>query len=235
MTVKDKPLGRKAYGSIPHLSGSRLGPGDYHCHEGQENICFEGGRNKRGELHRVIVTEKLDGSNVAIAKVGGVIEALGRSGYRAQSSPHKQHRVFADWVSDRRWDSLPEGWRVSGEWMYQAHGTLYKPSSPLVAFDAFDSYNSRVTHDQARVLFEDLGLEGAYVVSDGPGISIEDAMGKLGKFGHHGAMEQIEGAVWRVETGGKFNFLAKYVRRDKVDGKYFTPEGQEDIFMCKPV
>ena len=235
MKNSERPLGRKAYGSIPHLSGSRLGPGDYHCHKGQEDICFKGGKNKQGVKHRVIVSEKLDGSNVAIAKVGGVVEALGRSGYRAQSSPHKQHQVFAAWVRDRCWDSLPEGWRVSGEWMYQAHGTLYNPSSPLVAFDAFDSDNNRIPHDQARGLFYNLGLEGAHVVSDGPGISIEDAMGKLGKFGHHGATEQIEGAVWRVETGGKFNFLTKYVRQDKVDGKYFTPEGQEDIFMCKPL
>ena len=44
MKNSEKPLGRKAYGSIPHLSGSRLGPGDYHCHKGQEDICFKGVR-----------------------------------------------------------------------------------------------------------------------------------------------------------------------------------------------
>lgn len=65
-----KPLGKKAYGSIPHLPGSRLGPGDYKLHDGQEHICFYGGKNKKGEQHRVIVTEKLDGSNVAIANFG---------------------------------------------------------------------------------------------------------------------------------------------------------------------
>jgi len=29
-----KPLGKKSYGSIPHLFGSKLGEGDHHCHEG---------------------------------------------------------------------------------------------------------------------------------------------------------------------------------------------------------
>jgi len=62
---KDKPLGRKSYGSIPHLPDSRLGVGDHHCHEGQSVICTERRRDKHD---RIIVTEKVDGSNVAIAK-----------------------------------------------------------------------------------------------------------------------------------------------------------------------
>ena len=35
-----KPLGRKAYGSIPHLPGSRLGPGD-HCGVVLRTNCTE--------------------------------------------------------------------------------------------------------------------------------------------------------------------------------------------------
>ncbi|WP_202614648.1 RNA ligase family protein, partial [Escherichia coli] len=76
----EKPLGRKAYGSIPHLPGSRLGPADHHCHEGQARICCEKPRDRHD---RIIVTEKLDGGNVAIAKVNGAIFALGRAGYLA--------------------------------------------------------------------------------------------------------------------------------------------------------
>lgn len=36
-----KPLGRKLYGSIPHLPGSRLGPGDHHCQAGQAALSGE--------------------------------------------------------------------------------------------------------------------------------------------------------------------------------------------------
>lgn len=61
-----KPLGHKAYGSIPHLPNSRLGVGDYHCHEGQARICCEKARDKHD---RIIVTEKLDGSNVCVANI----------------------------------------------------------------------------------------------------------------------------------------------------------------------
>lgn len=232
-----KPLGRKAYGSIPHLPGSRLGPGDYSCHDGQEAICFNGGRDKRGRHHRVIVTEKLDGSNVAVARVDGEIVALVRAGYKAQSSPREQHQVFAAWVRSRDWAALGEGERICGEWMHQAHGTIYKPSSPFIAFDAFTADNARITHDDARELFARIGVEGAHVIYDGPdGMSIKSACGALGERGFHGAQEQVEGAVWRVETDGEFNFMAKYVRQDKVNGKYFgAGESGADIFMCNPM
>ncbi len=61
-----KPLGQKSYGHIPHLPGSRIGPGDHKCEEKQMKIACEKIRNKHD---RVIVQEKLDGSNVGIARV----------------------------------------------------------------------------------------------------------------------------------------------------------------------
>ena len=36
----------------------------------------------------------------------------------------------------------------------------------------------------------------------------------------HGALDPVEGAVWRVERLGKVDFLAKYVRPTKIDGLY---------------
>lgn len=36
--------------------------------------------------------------------------------------------------------------------------------------------------------------------------------------------DKIEGAVWRVERKGVVDFLAKYVRHGKVDGKYIDQE-----------
>ena len=45
-------------------------------------------------------------------------------------------------------------------------------------------------------------------------------MKMLGQFGFHGALEPVEGAVWRVERKGKVDFLGKYVRPDKIDGCY---------------
>ena len=58
----NKPLGRKNYGSIPHLPGSRMGEADHKCSEGQARIATEKARDKHD---RVICQEKLDGSNVS--------------------------------------------------------------------------------------------------------------------------------------------------------------------------
>jgi len=215
-----KPLGRKAYGSIPHLPGSRLGSGDHACHAGQDVICQMRARDKND---RIIVTEKLDGSNVAIAKINGEIIALGRAGYPADTSPFEQHHHFAWWVdaSKGRWSAmLTEGEAAHGEWLAMAHGTIYDlPHEPFVVFDITRN-GVRATFDelQSRCLF--YSVTTPHVISDGPPTSIENALDALGDHGFHGAQEPVEGAVWRVERHGKFDFLAKYVRHDKQDGKH---------------
>lgn len=90
-----KPTGKKNYGSIPHLSSSKLGSGDRFMTEGQERILTI----KKRDRHDVIrVFEKYDGSNVGIVKHEGKIYPLTRSGYLASTSPYKQHHLFSDWV-----------------------------------------------------------------------------------------------------------------------------------------
>lgn len=230
-----KPLGRKAYGSIPHLPGSRLGVGDHHCHAGQEAICTTKARDRHD---RIIVTEKLDGGNVAIAKVEGRIWALGRAGYPAITSPFEQHHVFDEWVKVglAKWDSmLREGEAVHGEWLAMAHGTKYDlPHAPFVAFDITAS-GKRLTHDELVYRGETYGVTTPHVISDGPPIDVAAALAAMGECGHHGAREAVEGAVWRVERRGVFDFLAKYVRPDKIDGKYI-PEitGEPSYWHWRP-
>lgn len=215
-----KPLGRKAYGSIPHLPGSRLGPGDHHCHVGQDAICQTKARDRHD---RIIVTEKLDGGNVAIAKVGGEIHALGRAGYPAITSPFEQHHHFDTWVKrlGGLWSAmLNEGEALHGEWLAQAHGTMYDlQHDPFVAFDLTRN-GKRVSHDELVDACERFSVKTPKVISDGPPVTVAAALEALGEFGHHGATDPVEGAVWRVERRGQFDFLAKYVRPDKQDGKY---------------
>ena len=131
-----KPIGKKAYGSIPHLPYSRLGTGDHHIEEGQALIATKKTRDKND---LIIVQEKLDGSNCSVAKVNGKILALGRSGYLAETSPYEQHKLFAKWVllNEQRFITLlNENERVCGEWLAQAHGTIYKLiHEPFVVFD----------------------------------------------------------------------------------------------------
>src|SRR5437660_11425809 len=113
-TMESKPLGIKAYGSIPHLPGSRLGPGDHRINDGQGRRRLERARD-RHDL--VIVQEKPDGANVSVARVEGVIVPLTRSGARASGSRYEMHRLFHVWAlmnSDRFLELLEEGERVAG-------------------------------------------------------------------------------------------------------------------------
>jgi hypothetical protein len=135
-TKPDKPLGQRAYGSIPHLPGSRRGPADKGMSAQQARILTEKARDK----HDIItVQEKLDGSNVAVANINGELVALIRAGYRADGSNYEMHHHFARWVEsekDRFVKLLQPGERVSGEWLMEAHGTIYDlPHAPFVAFD----------------------------------------------------------------------------------------------------
>lgn len=219
-----KPLGRKAYGHIGHLPGSRMGPGDHHLHPGQARIATERVRDKRD---RVIVQEKLDGSCVSVAKIEGAIVPLIRAGYAAATSHYAQHHMFAAWAFERqdRFDRLlRDGERVVGEWLAQAHGTRYDVGDEdvFVAFDLMTE-DRRLCHAAATDRIAHLGFRFPAVLNWGP-TSIEDAMARLDTYGSHGALDPVEGAVWRVERDDRVDFLGKYVRPDKVDGSYFENE-----------
>lgn len=229
-----KPLGHKAYGSIPHLPGSRMGPADHHCHAGQAKICLEEVRDKHDQ---VFVQEKLDGSCVAVYRRGDELIALGRSGYTAQSSKYEQHRLFADWVMKNDWrfrSVLRDGERLVGEWLAQAHGTryLFDPTDhPFVAFDLMQG-PIRAPYSEFRDRIKTVFVVPT-LLSCGP-LSIEEVQRKILLSGH-GALDPVEGAVWRVERKGIVDFLAKWVRHDKSDGHYL-PEmsGKEAVWNWRP-
>jgi len=217
LMIPTKPLGHKSYGSIPHLPGSRLGPGDHHCHAGQERICWTRARDRHD---RIIVTEKLDGSNVSVAQVDGQIIALGRAGYLAQTSKYEQHQLFAAWVREnepRFRDALGEGSRFVGEWLAQAHGTRYALAhEPFVVFDLMEG-QKRLPYDLCRERANVGGFTMAAILHDGDPAGLEKIEALLA-VSRHGALDPVEGAVWRVERRGEFDFIAKWVRSDKVDG-----------------
>lgn len=227
---KHKPLGGKSYGHIPHFPGSRMGPGDHKCSEGQLRIATERARDRHD---RIIVQEKLDGSNVGVARIDGVIVPLTRAGYVANTSPFEQHWRFGEWVythQGRFLELLSEGERVCGEWLMQAHGTRYElRHEPFVVFDIMRGIK-RATQDELRDRILPLGFIPPRTFHDGGPLSIKEALEAI-KTSGHGAIDPVEGAVWRVERNAQINrssservwtvdYLAKYVRPDKVDGCY---------------
>lgn len=219
-----KPLNRKAYGSIGHILGSRLGPADHSVNEGQTKICTHGIQGKH-----VQIQTKLDGTCVSVAKLeDGSLVSLVRAGYLARSSPFEMHHMWADWVDnniDKFEDVLKPGERIVGEWLAQAHGTKYNLKDPhwrqpFIAFDIMVGSKRIVVPELEDRLFGIFHLPDSIFGAHDP----ETAMKTLD---HYGA-EEPEGVIYRVESkkNGHYqlDFIAKWVQPNKVDGKYLKGE-----------
>ena len=217
-----KPIGRKNYGSIPHLHNSKLGEGDYFITEGQEQILTLKSRDKHDNI---LVFEKYDGSNVGVAKFENKIFALTRSGYEASTSSYKQHHYFANWVKKRELlfaDMLGNGERITGEWLAQAHGLVYKIDvEPIVFFDYFTPSNERVLYDELKAKAIKYGLQLPRKLHEGHPITVEQLLPKLNEKTKVIESDELpEGMVYRIERKDKVDFLAKYVRSDFPTGKF---------------
>jgi hypothetical protein len=210
--------GGKAFPKVPHLPGSRTGPSDRVAPPEVARRCLEVARP--GD--EVVVQEKLDGSCVGVARLGGAIVALGREGWRAVESSNPGRRMFARWVARHagRFEAvLAEGEWLVGEWLALAHSTRYQLThEPFVVFDAFTAAGALATTAL------DEKLAGRFVrpalLHRGPPCAVERALSLLGPNGQHGAVDAVEGAVWRVEQRGLVVHRAKFVRAGKVDGVY---------------
>lgn len=217
MAARELPLGRRAYFKIPHLPGSRTGPSDRTAPPELVKRCTVEARG--GE--EVLVQEKLDGSCVAIAKVKGAVIALGREGTRASESQNPGRQKFHRWVEQeaaRLSPLLAEGEWIAGEWLALAHSTRYQLThAPFVAFDLFAAGGTQLGYDalKARV---GPALTLPNLIHRGGPLTVEKALALLGTHGAHGAIDPVEGAVWRIERAGEVKSMAKVVRPEKVDG-----------------
>ncbi len=248
-----KPLNMKAYGKIPHLQGSRLGPGDHHVNHGQNAMCLTKAVEK---VDVVIVQEKYDGSCTAVAKHEGQIIPLNRSGYVASTSPYDNIRMFGDWVYRRSeiFDRLlEEGERAVGEWLGQAIGTLYKINRATEAWVLFDIMDGHDRISQQRINKRMADRHAHFcrpeVIHIGSPLSLHDTVPRLTTSPYIGQHVPIafgppEGMVYRVEResaseplarGATTVLIAKWVRHDKLDG-YLIPSlsGLDPVWNWRP-
>lgn len=214
----------RSYGSIPHLFYS-CANGDKFVGTGQHRIATEKCRDSHD---LVIVQEKVDGANVSVLKKDGVLIPLSRNGHTCQEATYPQLKLFHQWVMQHyeKFDWLQEGERLCGEWMILAHGTKYDIKTPFIAFDLMGEYGRLTYADFMRRLPGQFDVP--HLLHIGGPFSVEKAMQALGTYGHHGALEETEGAVWRIERNGKIDFLAKYLRRSPdTIGRYL---GDKEIY-----
>src|SRR5262249_1509410 len=150
---------------------------------------------------------------------------------------YEQHHLFAHWVQEHeeRFDAvLQEGERVCGEWLAQAHGTRYAlPHEPFVAFDLMVGTQRFSVDVFLRRICTGHFTTPRELYRGGP-FSVEQAQSLLESSGH-GALDPVEGAVWRRERKGEVDFVVKWVRPDKGDGIYL-PEisGKPPLWNWRP-
>lgn len=226
----------KQYARIPHLPGSRGTPDDVQVTAAGGARFVGDGRDEgdaaaqaaagigpapRGE--RVLVTEKLDGSCVVIARLDGQVTALGREGRPCASSRNEGRRAFAAWVAAQpaRWAALREGERLICEWLALAHGVRYQlPHEPAALLDVYAHRRQLPLHEVHRRA-RDLDLPTPALLHQGGPCAVSVALAALGPRGHHGA-DEAEGVVYRLERvkDGAVLAQAKYVRPGFAPGRY---------------
>ena len=113
---------------------------------------------------------------------------------------------------------LRSGERLVGEWLALAHSTRYELAhDPFVAFDLM----REMTRLHSEELRERMGDHFVlpHEVHRGDALAADEALARLGS-GGHGAIDEPEGVVYRLESGRGVELIAKYVRQGKVDGAY---------------
>jgi hypothetical protein len=224
----------KLYPKIPHLPGSRTGIRDRHCGVALAKHLLE--VSQPGDM--VIVQEKLDGSNVIVSRINGQLVALGRDGKPCEDSRNTNRKAFAAWLehNQARFDWLQNLERLACEWLPIAHGTRYALThEPIVILDFFDTLGTRVTLEQLQAKISNSSLEIPHVLHVGNAIPLELALEKLGLHGFHGALDESEGLIYRLEREDKLLTLAKYVRHGKEDGLYLSDHtGLDDVWNSFP-
>jgi hypothetical protein len=132
--------------------------------------------------------------------------------------------------NERRFEELlSENERICGEWLLTAVGTKYRlPHEPFVPFDIMTG-STRIVYHEFLKRISRFDFQHPRLIHMGQPISIKDVE-KVLDASPHGALEPVEGAVWRVERNGDVDFLVKYVRPSKQDGIYL----KEDILNEMP-
>jgi hypothetical protein len=116
----------------------------------------------------------------------------------------------------------------------QAHGTRYNLAhEPFVIFD-LKSAGKFLTCDALKKRAAPFNFITPRIIHQGKPITVARVLKLLEQSGH-GAIDPVEGAIWRVEREGKVDFLAKYVRPKKKIG-CFLPElpGQQPVWNWRP-
>ncbi len=208
------------YERIAHLPESLLEHGD-------ERQARHPLKLKNGD--QVWIQEKLDGSNVAVLRLGDEVFAVIRKGFLASSSRRPMHRLFARWVEHHTalfLALLRPNERLVGEWLLLSHGTHYRlPHGPFVPFDIMNGPIRLPWLEFKNRIGPLLPLPHLYASTF---MQPAQLFAQIG-CGQHGSLTVPEGFIYRQERGNasgqsKVIAIKKWVRPDYLAGQYFEDQ-----------
>lgn len=115
---------------------------------------------------RVIATEKFDGEGCTLTRE--------RTYPRSPDGRPHPSRDWAKAYHARKAHDIPEGWRISGEYMYALHSIPYTVDngnplpSYLLGFGVWDESNTLMDWDRTLEVFEMLDIVPVRILYDGP-------------------------------------------------------------------
>jgi len=152
------------YPRTPHLTGSRLQPGD-------EDLRVVPPGHLAGRP--LVVEEKLDGANSAVSFGEDGRLLLQSRGHFLDGGPRERHfGLLKSWANSIRgalWEALGSRHVMYGEWLYAKH-TIYYDALPhyFFEFDVLDKAEGRfLTTAQRRELLRDVPVLAAPVLFEG--------------------------------------------------------------------
>lgn len=134
------------YPRTPHLTGSRLQPGD----EDLQVVSFD-----QLEGRRLVVEEKLDGANSAVSFGEDGRLLLQSRGHFLDGGPRERHfgllKAWAGSVRRELWEALGGRYVMYGEWLYAKH-TIFYDALPhyFFEFDVLDKQTGHFLSTDAR-------------------------------------------------------------------------------------
>ncbi|HEX8557529.1 MAG TPA: RNA ligase family protein [Pyrinomonadaceae bacterium] len=134
------------YPRTPHLTGSRLQPGD-------EDLSVVSLAHLAGS--RLVVEEKLDGANSAVSFGDDGRLLLQSRGHFLDGGPRERHfgllKAWAGSVRGALWEALGKRFVMYGEWLYAKH-TIFYDALPhyFFEFDVLDKETGRFLSTEAR-------------------------------------------------------------------------------------
>jgi hypothetical protein len=152
------------YPRTPHLTGSRLQPGD-------EDLRVVSLGHLRGLS--IVVEEKLDGANSAVSFGEDGRLLLQSRGHFLDGGPRERHfgllKAWASSVQRKLWEALGSRYVMYGEWLYAKH-TIFYDALPhyFFEFDVLDKSSGEFLTTAARgELLKDVPVLSAPVLYAG--------------------------------------------------------------------